>query len=90
MKKVLKYKLEPRVSNNKTESVKMPPEARYLHVGFQGDDMYLWAEVDTDMAEVYRTFEVFGTGHEMSDGPRTFIGTAHLNNYQQVFHIYAN
>ena len=90
MKSVFKYKLEPKIGESKTEPVTMPVDAKYLHVGFQGEDMYLWAEVDTDLCDVYHTFEVFGTGHEMSDESRNFIGTAQLNNYQLVFHIYSN
>jgi len=69
----------------------MPQDAKYLHVGAQGDQMFIWAEVDTDSSMIEHTFEVFSTGSEMYENmgvERRHIGSFMMNDGALVFHVY--
>ena len=41
MKKIFKYELKPRPTTNLVAPVMMPHDAKYLHVGAQGDQMFI-------------------------------------------------
>ncbi len=86
MKAVFKYKLPTQISK-----VMMDHDAKILATGVQGDNICIWAEVDTESTEKEFIFEVFGTGHEIPEGmgvEREFIGTVFMHNASYVFHVY--
>lgn len=87
MKTIYKYKLDP-----SGKPVMMPASAEILSAREQGNDICVWAKVDTtDTVQVPRTFHVFGTGHEMpEDQNLRFVGTAILNGGALVFHVFHN
>lgn len=82
-KSIWKFLLDP-----ENLSVSMPTGARVLTAREQMEDIFVWAEVDTDAPQETRRFYVYGTGHDMPDDPVTYIGTAMLSGGRLVFHIY--
>ena len=69
--------------------VELPNIAEILSVGAQGEDLFLWVQVNTDTPKIERYFEVFGTGHEIDyEGVRSrrFIGTAFMGPF--VWHVF--
>ncbi len=70
--------------------VKMPEYATILSVGHQGDpsEPLLWAEVDPMNATVTRYFQIKGTGHDLDDTERHYIGTVNFHPIGLVWHIY--
>ena len=86
MKTIHKYILDP---NNK--EIFMQKGAVILTTREQGDNIYIWAEVDTDTPIEPRYFEIFGTGHEMHEDigmNRKYIGTAMMEGGDFIFHVY--
>ena len=86
MKAIWKYILQP-----EHLQVPMPQGADLLTAREQGDDICVWAEVDTDAIVGLRFFEIFGTGHEMPTdmgADRDYIGTASLHGGALMFHVY--
>lgn len=64
-------------------------KSKVLKVDFQGDDLCLWAEVDTENNMVVRNFHVFGTGQKIPYNMGVdfeYVDTAFIGNL--VFHIY--
>lgn len=80
MKKVFKYKLLLEGS-----LVKMPKGAKLLRANNQGDDFYVWAEVDPNEEIVDHIIVVYGTGHYIS-GEGAYVDTIFWKNL--VFHVY--
>lgn len=65
----------------------LPAGARILTIGYQGQALCLWAEIDDSAPFERRVFSVFGTGHLMPDNvPLAFIDTVFEGPY--VWHIY--
>lgn len=87
MKTIFKYVLQPN-----GEPVEMPVSADVLTAREQGDNICVWARVDTEEAlMVKRNFCVFGTGHEMPDDPNLrYVGTAMLQGGALVMHVFEN
>ena len=87
MKRVLKYTLTPC-----NKHVKMPENAELLSTDFQGDELRIWAMVDTDMKETeLRSFEVFMTGGIIPNPvgfTRKFIDTVLTGDL--VYHVFEN
>ncbi len=74
-------------ANNKIE---LPKGAEVLSVASQNHKIFMWAKIDTEAKTEVRNFEVFGTGHEMTQDigiDYTFIGTAHMIS-GLVFHVF--
>lgn len=72
---------------NDTPLIKMPPGARILSVGAQGEVITLWAEVDPyEGPPILRKFHIRGTGHPVPEGEVTFIGTVLMSPF--VWHVY--
>jgi hypothetical protein len=56
--------------------VTTPQGAQIVHVERQGEQVCLWAIVDTLAERVEREFQVFGTGHELpSPEKATYVAT---------------
>lgn len=82
MKTVWKYQL---VIRDGLQHLSIPEGARIVHVGMQWDTPTFWLEVNPEAALEFRTFQVYGTGHEIPNS-NIFIGTAVGNPF--VWHIY--
>jgi len=77
MKTIYKYSVH---------ALDMPIGAKILSVQMQDGRIVLWAEVDPDVATEPCVFEVFGTGQQMTDTNRQYIGT--VQDGPMVWHIY--
>lgn len=85
MKRIYKYPL----AITGLQSVPLPVGAEILTVQMQGDSLCLWALVDAKVVSVTRrTFEVFGTGHDMDTNPRTYLGTVQQAGGALVWHVF--
>jgi hypothetical protein len=82
MKTIWKYKLAPRTE------LEMPAGAVVLTVGAQGEDVVIWALINSDAQNTEkRTFVDMGTGHHAPEGTMQFIGTVQVDS-GLVFHIF--
>jgi hypothetical protein len=57
----------------------------------QGEEVMLWALVDTEAPLEVREFVVYGTGHRCHAAENhkvNYLGTAHLNGGALVFHAF--
>ena len=71
-------------------AIDLPRYAEPIHVAAQGDEIMLWARVDTEQPTEEHRFCVVGTGHRMSPAGISgrYLGTAHLNGGALVFHVF--
>lgn len=84
MQTVFKYSL----SSHKISEVQLPAGAKVLRIDLQNGSTFIWALVDTDAPTEIRTFEIYGTGHQIPDGNRTFINTFFVHDGEFVFHAF--
>lgn len=82
MRNVWKYTLLPECT------LEMPRGAQLLSVHVQGDDICLWALVDSSQPLTPRHFVIFGTGHAIHDVELTYIGTVMMLGGALVFHVF--
>lgn len=68
--------------------VSMPDGAKILCVQTQGNALQLWALVDPSRPKSFREFEVVGTGCEIGEGGRRYIGTAQTYGGEFVWHVF--
>ena len=80
-KRIYKYVI------NSSSSIHIPKGAEILSVGAQRDDVCLWAMVEPDTEQETEEFIVVGTGWDVPEMARCFIGTAQLDN-GLVFHVF--
>lgn len=73
----------------------MPSSAKLLSVGLQFGDLWLYAEVDTEHADVKREIRIVTTGQElrtMQESPRSlvYVDTVQLESAGRIFvwHVY--
>lgn len=73
------------------QPVEMPICAKVLSVQVQGNQVCLWAEVDTNrIAETRRVF-IFGTGRPIpSSLDARYVGTFQIQDGALVFHVYVS
>ena len=82
--KVFKYELDP-----STQKLELPVAAQVLTVQVQNGCPYIWALVDETLTTTEtRYFPIYGTGHRMRSGPRTYVGTFQLESGALVFHVF--
>lgn len=68
--------------------VTMPVGARVLSAAFQGESLFVWADVpDTEAPTTMREFYVAGTGHSLPNDCGDFVGTA-FHQEGLVFHVF--
>jgi len=80
---IWKYELEV----TDVQSVIMPRGAEVLSVQNQGGSICLWVIVDPKEENVWREFEIIGTGNPMEpDIRRSFIGTVQVDRL--VWHVF--
>ena len=85
MTRVYKYILNPG-----STTLRLPCNAQVLSVASQGESLCLWAWLRPGNPSETRTFEVYGTGHEIPDveGERKFIGTAQMLGGALIWHVF--
>jgi hypothetical protein len=90
MRTVWKYSLsESKRQDRVTISGALSGEPR--HIAFQGDDLYVWIEGDTNHGRGDRTFLVLCTGSAVPDASNAqYIGsvTGMDNGHLVVLHVY--
>lgn len=72
-------------------TVKMPKGAEILTVQTQNNEPYIWALVNPENEIELRTFEYFGTGHNVYCDmgiERKYINTFQIDNGNLVFHLF--
>lgn len=90
MRKIWKFDIFDQ--GNPVTRLEMPVGARIVHVGVQDQTesqqirVALWADFCHDGPTLPRTFEWFGTGHEIPDYAQ-YIGTVKLYNDLLVLHL---
>ncbi len=87
MKTIWKYQLTAEVE----QTIFMPIGAKILYAREQGRNICLWAEVDSSKDQEKRHIEFFPTGFRIKRDmgfERTYLGSAHINNGELVFHVY--
>jgi hypothetical protein len=73
-----------------TSVIEMDPTGIVRRVGAQGDDLFVWAEVDPNAKKEPRVFHVYGTGFPVVDGDE-YLGTAVMKGAlgsELVWHAY--
>lgn len=86
MRQIWKYDLA--VSG--LQDIKMPKGSEVLTVQVQKGVPCIWALGDIEEEKVFRSFAVFGTGHDVSDLLKSisFVGTFQLHGGDLVFHVF--
>lgn len=81
MKTIWKFVLRP------DQPVTMPKKSRLLSVGVQGEDIVLWAQVESTASQVKRDIVVVPTGDNATTvASYPFVGTVQLHGL--VFHVF--
>lgn len=70
------------------QEIRMPIGARILSVQLQNETMTLWAWVNPDAYHETRAFVIVGTGNEMWDRVKTYIGTVQTHHGALVWHVF--
>lgn len=87
-KKIFKYKLDRDLA---IQTIELPFDAKILTIQTQDESPCIWAEVYEKNSLQERTFEIFGTGHDIDYDmgvDRKYIGTYQLNGGALVFHAF--
>lgn len=83
MKTIYKYPFSKRPILNVIE---MPKNAQFIKCGLQDDRICLWMFVETKNAREDRTFQVFGTGHEIDAKYKDYLDSIFQD--ELVWHIF--
>ena len=69
--------------------IQIPKGAKILTAGLQGEDIFIWAEVNTEELLEHRTVRVYGTSHLIPD-QACYIATVFENTFKgnYVWHVY--
>ena len=88
MKKIYKYPLEI----TDTQFVELPLGAKILTAQMQGNQLCLWAIVNTLPGAVKknRRIEIIGTGNPMPTGELEYISTFQVYGGGLIFHVFEN
>jgi len=88
MKKIFKYPLEI----TDTQFVELPLGAEILTAQMQGNQLCLWAIVNTlpEAVKKNRRIEIIGTGNPMPIGDLKYISTFQMLGGGLVFHVFEN
>jgi len=88
MKKIFKYPLEI----TDTQFVELPLGAEILTTQMQGNQLCLWAIVNTlpEAVKKNRRIEIIGTGNPMPIGDLKYISTFQMLGGGLVFHVFEN
>ena len=83
------YKFDLIIADEQT--ILLHPSAEILHVALQDcrSTLCLWALIDTaDVSLRLRRIFIHGTGHDVGDAPKKYIGTFQLDSGRLVFHVF--
>jgi len=69
-------------------TIHMPHGAKLLAVQEQHGDPQLWALVDPGAETEKRTFQVYGTRHDLPDDPGRYVDTFQMLGGALVFHVF--
>ena len=84
MKRIFKWALTPG-----STGLHMPAGAKVLTVQMQGGQPQLWARVDPKQPKEWRTFAVYGTGHQIPDDRRLeYVATFQMDDGALVWHVF--
>lgn len=88
MKKIFKYPLEI----TDTQFVELPLGAKILTAQMQGNQLCLWAVVNTlpEAVKKNRRIEIIGTGNPMPTGDLEYISTFQMMGGGLIFHVFEN
>ena len=88
MKKIFKYPLEI----IDTQFIELPLGAEILTVQIQGDQLCLWAMVNTLPGAIKknRRIEIIGTGYPVPVGELKYISTFQIMDGSLIFHVFEN
>lgn len=88
MKKIYKYQLEV----TDTQFIELPLGAEILTAQMQGDQLCLWAMVNTlsDAITKIRRIEIIGTGNPVPTGDLKYISTFQILGGSLIFHVFEN
>jgi hypothetical protein len=84
MKRIFKYKLE----TTDLQSIDMPQGAEILCLQVQNGEPCIWALVNDAATVTKRHFEIYGTGHNIPNANRKYIGTYQLRGGALVYHCF--
>lgn len=74
------------------QTIEMPLGSEILTVQEQFNEPVMWAVVDPSKGKEFRFFEVFGTGHFMTEldknKTRKYISTFQVDSGNYVFHVF--
>jgi hypothetical protein len=82
MRTIHKFLLDQPTSTTKLD---LPIAAVPLHTEQQGSAFCLWVDLDVDAPRIMRSFQIFGTGHEIPLDAK-YIGTFMDESY--VWHLF--
>lgn len=68
--------------------IMMPFGARILAVQVQNAVPCLWVQVNSEMHEETRRFQIIGTGHQFNPAGLAYVGTFQMMGGQLVWHLY--
>lgn len=81
---VFKYQLK----DDRVNEIELPKNARILKIDVQNGIICLWALVDPKYPLTRRVIEIFGTGHDMPEANRAYIGTFSMEEMKYIFHAF--
>ncbi|MDA1675578.1 DUF7352 domain-containing protein [Bacillus cereus group sp. TH152-1LC] len=79
------------LKTQETQVLEVPLDAQILSTETQGDDIVVYAMVNTEQTEKeYKDVRVYGTGVPIPDviTEYNFLGTAKFNNGSMMFHVF--
>lgn len=82
---VHKYKIHAELGD--CVRVQMPEACEPLYIGIQGQELFLWAYVNTELPLVPHTFYIRGTGQDCIEIARRearYVGTVQINITSQL------
>jgi hypothetical protein len=88
MKKIFKYPLEI----TDTQFIELPLGAEILTAQLQGNQLCLWAMVNTSPNAITknRRIEIIGTGNPTPIGDLKYISTFQIMDGSLIFHVFEN
>lgn len=82
MKTIWKFPLAEKHS----QEIEMPQGAQIMCVQMQAGTVCIWAMVHPNAEKECRTIEIYGSGHEIGDQRRVYLGTFQSGPF--VFHVF--
>jgi len=82
--KIYKYEIE----RKDTQVINMTAGAKILSFQVQNGLPVIWALTEEDGPTVKRRFNLYGTGHTLSDIKQEYIGTVQMFDGDLVLHLF--